>query len=115
MSSTTDKMRARSGRLSLQTEKRFLEELHDFALAKCRTEVAKFAECAKANSWRVVFMCRQENKKMNSCLNKYTNEEVAEEFLEARRERIRQNGYPTEPVQAKASNYQSEFHRKPGS
>jgi hypothetical protein len=49
---------------------------------------------------------------MNECLNRYTNEETAEKFLEARRERIRKEGYPTEPVLTNERNWTSEYHRR---
>ena len=98
---------ARGSRLSMESKKRHLDELYRYALKKCDDKAAgtsffyvlslslpiilivlttttAFAKCAKEQGWMVVFRCREENRKLNKCLEQYTNEEKREEWLRAK-------------------------------
>mmetsp|Transcript_13142 Transcript_13142/g.22530 ORF Transcript_13142/g.22530 Transcript_13142/m.22530 type:complete len:123 (+) Transcript_13142:76-444(+) len=58
------------------------------ALCWCDPEVKAFYDCAKANSWKVVFLCRQENNIMNACLKERT---TAERHYELKIEHAKNN------------------------
>lgn len=57
-------------------DQRLREELVEKALKLCYDEQKVFAECAKKYGMAVIFMCREENKGMNSCLGQYTSDEA---------------------------------------
>lgn len=82
----TAKASFRSSRLSWsnQAEHKLRQELSDIAIAKCRDVSEKFAECAKANGFKVVFKCRDHNKALNECLHQFTNDEQFEIYRKKR-------------------------------
>ena len=76
----------RDGRLSWskRAEYEARKELSAIATKKCDSTLAAFAKCAETNGLLVVFNCREENRKMNACLNQYTNDAAFEEYKRQR-------------------------------
>jgi len=58
-------------------------------LMKCPAE---FAECARGRTVTIAWSCRQQNKALNECLHKYTDDATLDkmklEFLKAKKERL---------------------------
>ena len=74
----------RDGRLtwSKYAEHEARKELSAIAIRKCDAHLAAFSRCAREQNLLVVFNCRAENRRMNDCLHRYTNETAFEEYKE---------------------------------
>ena len=72
----------RDGRLtwSKYAEHEARKELSAIAIRKCDAHLAAFSRCAREQNLLVVFNCRAENRRMNDCLHRYTNETAFEEY-----------------------------------
>lgn len=62
----------------------------------CSEEAKKFAECAKAAGFRVIFDCKQMRNQFEECSNKWwrdeaTRKQAEREYL-AKREKFRETG-----------------------
>ncbi|XP_057815212.2 uncharacterized protein LOC131028862 isoform X2 [Cryptomeria japonica] len=55
-------------------------KMKDRALKECDHYAAIFAECARGRTLSVAWRCREQAKKLNTCLHQYTNDEVLEEY-----------------------------------
>jgi COX assembly protein 1 len=49
------------------------------ATKNCDHKVKDFVRCSQENGLMVVWTCRQQNREMNDCGAKYTNDEVLED------------------------------------
>ena len=72
----------RDGRLtwSKYAEHEARKELSAIAIRKCDAHLAAFSRCAREQNLLVVFNCRAENRRMNDCLHRYTNETAFEDY-----------------------------------
>ena len=50
--------------------------------AGLRLSLIEFGACAQANGLWVVFACRQQNKRMNECMDRVYNEETFKAYVE---------------------------------
>ena len=71
-------------------------KLNKHSMKMCQARVKKFIECSKEAGFWVVFKCREENKHMNKCLNRYSK--MLPEYHAMTKDEFLRTGKITTPV-----------------
>ena len=81
----------RDARLSYsnQAEHYLRKELSTIAKKECAKYSKQLGDCAKREGLFVAFKCRNENRSLNECLHKFTNEDNFAKYSQKRAEEVR--------------------------
>ncbi|KAJ3061083.1 hypothetical protein HK102_009257 [Quaeritorhiza haematococci] len=68
--------------LSTFEEENILKKLKDNAKTQCADTMREYVNCTRDKSFTIPIVCRDALKKMNECLNQYTNDTVRDQLRE---------------------------------
>ena len=63
-----------------KAEEALRSKMKHLAHKMCKKNIEDFVACSRKFNLAVVLACREENRQMNECTNKYTNSEVLEDI-----------------------------------
>ncbi|KAF0852972.1 mitochondrial CIV assembly protein Cmc1 [Andalucia godoyi] len=66
--------------MPVRTLEMLREKMKKAALKQCQHRTVDFGECSKEQGFLTPFKCREEMKRLNRCLAKYTHDEILEKY-----------------------------------